>query len=154
MNKIENVILLLLSIICYIAAIVFTHEFVIIQKDFLMLIPVIIFAVLATFTLIFFLLCVIRGKTEYQLVDNKILVKRRKKIIFTIDVIKIDEIIKYMNSFKDKTHFIKFNYENKKYRIDIDNNPEFLKICDGKKIIEKVDYSLLIEFILGIFQGL
>ena len=72
MNKIENVILLLLSITCYIAAIVLTHEFIIIQKDYLMLIPAVIFAVLATLTLIFFLLCVIRGKTEYKLVDNKI----------------------------------------------------------------------------------
>lgn len=156
MNKIENVLLLLLSIICYIIAILFTHDFIIIQKDYLMLIPVVIFAVLATFALILFLLCVIRGKTEYQLVDNKILVKRKKKLISTIDVIKIDEIIKYMNSFKDKTYYIKFKYENKKYRIDIDNNPEFLKICDGKKIIEKVDYdySSLIEFILGLFRGL
>ena len=90
MNKIENVILLLLSITFSITAIIFTHEYIIIQKDYLMLIPVVIFAVLATFTLIFFLLCVIRGKIEYQLVDNKILVKRRKKLIFTIDVIKID----------------------------------------------------------------
>ena len=154
MNKIENVMFLLLSIICYIVAMVFTHEYIIIQKDYLMLIPVVIFAVLAIFLLIFFLLFIIRGKTEYQLVDNKILVKRKKNLIFIIDVIKIDEIIKYMNTFKDKTHFIKFNYENKKYRIDIDNNPEFLKICDGKKIIEKVDYSYLIEFILGLFQGL
>ena len=72
----------------------------------------------------------------------------------TIDVSKIVVITKYMNAFKDKTHFIKFNYENKKYRIDIDSNQELLKICEGKKIIEKVDYSYLIEFILGLFQGL
>ena len=29
-----------------------------------------------------------------------------------------------------------------------------LQLDENKEIIEKVDYSLLIEFILGIFQGL
>lgn len=153
MKKIENGVILLLSIICYGVALLFTYEFIIIQDDYLMLIPIVIFIVLATVSLILLVFRVVKGKTEYKLVDNKIFVERKGILIIEIDSNKIDEVIKYMDSFKEKTYFIKFEYENKKYRINIDENEDFLKICDNKKIVEKVDYSHFIEFILGLFQG-
>ena len=155
-NKIiEKLILLVLIIILYITSFIFLYEYIIIEKDYTMIAPVIIFAMSASLSLVILLLSIKVEKTEYQINDNVLILKRKNKIVIQINIDDIKTIYKYMDYFKENTHYIKFIYKNRKYRINIlEKNKQIMEVFNNKKIIEKVDYLPIIDFIIRCFGGL
>lgn len=155
LKKYEKVLLLVLSIVIFIVTFIFTYEFIFIQKEYVVILPVAICIIASIILIIEAIIRLVNGERVYRLEDNKIIISRKNKIVNEIEIEKIDLVIKYIDDFNKKVNFIKFKYLNKNYRINInETNSDILEVFNDKIAEEKTDYSRLLEFILRLFEGL
>jgi len=155
LKKYEIVLLLVLSIVIFIVTFIFTYEFIFIQKEYVVILPVAICIIASIILIIEAIIRLVNGERVYRLEDNKIIVSRKNKIVNEIEIEKIDLVIKYIDDFNKKVNFIKFKFLNKNYRINInETNCDILEVLNDKIAEEKTDYSRLLEFILRLFEGL
>ena len=155
LKKYEKVLLLVRSIVIFIVTFIFTYEFIFIQKEYVVILPVVICIIASIILIIESIIRLVNGERVYRLEDNKIIVSRKNKIVNEIEIEKIDLVIKYIDDFNKKVNFIKFKYLNKNYRINInETNSDILEVLNDKIAEEKTDYSRLLEFILRLFEGL
>ena len=155
LKKYEKVLLLVLSIVIFIVTFIFTYEFIFIQKEYVVILPVAICIIASIILIIESIIRLVNGERVYRLEDNKIIVSRKNKIVNEIEIEKNDLVIKYIDDFNKKVNFIKFKYLNKNYRINNnETNSDILEVLNDKIAEEKTDYSRLLEFILRLFEGL
>jgi len=144
-----------LCCVIFIVTFIFTYEFIFIQKEYVVILPVAICIIASIILIIEAIIRLVNGERVYRLEDNKIIVSRKNKIVNEIEIEKIDLVIKYIDDFNKKVNFIKFKFLNKNYRINInETNCDILEVLNDKIAEEKTDYSRLLEFILRLFEGL